>query len=228
MTSKKVKRLFQEIYSSTIPQLSYQSASFFSSACKIAKYSLNTSCKHTNPFMHLYGVALAHMQSTHFSKYQIIPVSSLRYEYPSMQLWFLSSSTDALFFLINETSPDAPITGLIAVICREPHSYHNLRHKSHWRYTSAKRATIGSVQFCWFNASPPPRRCKIRINQSTIHGYSFRVSGDDKKRKTIKVIVIMKRNGQSHNSLCYVLHVYGHGPPTQADTHSRETFKLQT
>ncbi len=38
----------------------------------------------------------------------------------------------------------------------------------------------------------------------------------------------MKRNGQSHNSLCYVLHVYGHGPPTQADTHSRETFKLQT
>ncbi len=188
MTSKKVKRLFQEIYSSTIPQLSYQSASFFSSACKIAKYSLNTSCKHTNPFMHLYGVALAHMQSTHFSKYQIIPVSSLRYEYPSMQLWFLSSSTDALFFLINETSPDAPITGLIAVICREPHSYHNLRHKSHWRYTSAKRATIGSVQFVGLMRVRPHVVAKFALTKA-IHGYSFRVSGADKKRKTIKVIV---------------------------------------
>lgn len=136
-TSKKVKTVFQEIYSGTIPQVSHQSASFYSSVCKIVQYSLNTSCNHTNRFMHLYDVPLAHMQSTHFSEYQIIPVPPLKHEYPSMQLWFLSSSTDALFFLINETSPDAPITGLIAVICREPHSYYNLRHKSHSRYTFA-------------------------------------------------------------------------------------------
>ncbi len=45
-----------------------------------------------------------------------------------------------------------------------------------------KRATIGSVQSCWFNASPPPCRCKIHINQSMIHGYSFVVSGADKKK----------------------------------------------